>query len=120
MVEPHDAPDGPALLEAVREFLERDVMAATQGRVRFHARVAINVLAMLEREWDLGPAQAAAHREGLARLGYADEASLADAIRSGRATGPHLAEVTAFVRETVRNKLLVANPRYLEGPRPPD
>jgi hypothetical protein len=119
MVAPHDLPDAASLLEAVREFLERDVMGATEGRIRFHARVAVNVLAMVEREWELGPAQAVAHREGLARLGYRDEQALARAIRSGEVTGRHADEVAAFVRETVRNKLLVANPRYLEGPRPP-
>jgi Domain of unknown function (DUF6285) len=119
VAEPHDAPDAGGLLEAVREFLERDVMPATEGRVQFHARVAVNVLGMLEREWQLGPAQAAAHREGLARLGFADEAALAHAIRGGQISGDLLAAVTAFVRQTVRDKLLVANPRYLEGPRPP-
>ena len=40
----HDRPTAAELLEAVREFLERDVMAATEGRVAFHARVAVNVL----------------------------------------------------------------------------
>lgn len=119
MPEPHDAPDALGLLEAVREFIERDVLAATEGRVQFHARVAVNVLGMLEREWQLGPAQAAAHREGLDRLGFADEAALAQAIRSGRIGDDRLDAVTAFVRQTVRDKLLVANPRYLEGPRPP-
>ena len=43
--EPHDVPSAAQLVEAVREYLERDVMAATEGRVRFHARVAVNVLA---------------------------------------------------------------------------
>jgi uncharacterized protein DUF6285 len=119
VAEPQDLPDARSLLEAVREFLEHDVMAATEGRVRFHARVAVNVLAMVEREWELGPAQAAAHREGLARLGYPDEQALARAIRTGDVTGPDLAEVASFVRDTVRDKLLVANPRYLEGLRPP-
>ena len=40
----HDVPDAAGLVEAVREFLEKDVMAATEGRVQFHTRVAINVL----------------------------------------------------------------------------
>ena len=33
------------------------------GRLRFHARVAVNVLAIVERELVLGPAQAVAHAE---------------------------------------------------------
>jgi GNAT superfamily N-acetyltransferase len=111
-VNPHDNPSAGALTEAVREFLERDVLPATEGRVRFHARVAINVLAMVERELALGAGQARAHTEGLARLGVSSEAELADAIRSG-GLDDRLEEVTALVRETVEAKLEVANPRYL-------
>ena len=81
---PHDDPSAAALTEAVREFLERDVLPATDGRVRFHTRVAINVLGMIERE--------------LLRSGALDD---------------RLDEVTAVVRETVAAKLEVANPRYL-------
>jgi Domain of unknown function (DUF6285) len=110
--EPHDVPSAAQLVEAVREFLEKDVMAATEGRVRFHARVAVNVLAMVERELTLGPAQADAHRAALERLGVDDEAALAAAIRDGSLDGRR-AEVLHVLRETVRAKLEVSNPRYL-------
>ncbi len=113
MSEPHDVPDAAALVEAVREFLERDVMTATEGRIQFHTRVAVNVLGMVEREITLGPDQAVRHAEGLAELGVASERELADQIRSG-ALDDCLAEVRAFVTETVRAKLEVANPKYLE------
>jgi hypothetical protein len=109
----HDIPDAAALVDAVREFVERDVMAATEGRVQFHARVAVNVLRMVEREIRLGTEQAAAHERGLAALGVATEAELAAAIRSG-ALDDRMDEARAFVTETVRAKLLVANPKYLE------
>jgi hypothetical protein len=112
MTEPHDVPTAAQLVEAVREFLERDVMAATEGRVQFHARVAINALNMVQRELELGPDQTAAHRENLARLGVADEAALAAAIRSG-ALDDRRREVLQVLRQTVRAKLEVANPRYL-------
>jgi hypothetical protein len=108
----HDMPDAAALVEAVREFLERDVMAATEGRVQFHTRVAINVLGMVEREIKLGPEQETAHSEGLAGFGVSTEAELAQAIRSGE-LDPRLDEVREFVTESVRQKLLVANPKYL-------
>ncbi len=111
--EPHDMPDAAALVEAVREYMERDVMAATEGRVQFHARVAVNVLRMVEREIALGPDQHAEHTRGLARLGMASERDLADAIRSG-ALDDRMTEVREFVTETVRFKLEVANPKYLE------
>ena len=59
----HGRPTVAELVEAVREFLEHDVMAATEGRVQFHTRVAINVLGMVQRELEDGPAMAAAHAE---------------------------------------------------------
>ncbi len=118
MTEPHDVPDAAALVEAVREFLEGDVRSATEGRVQFHSRVAANVLAMVERELRVGRAQLDAHAAGLAALGVDGEQGLAEAIRSG-ALDERLDEVRRFVEETVRAKLDVANPRYLEGPRPP-
>ena len=108
----HDMPSAAALVEAVREFLERDVMAATEGRVQFHTRVAVNVLGMVQREIEMGPAQAARHAEGLAALGVADERDLADGIRGGR-FDDRLADVRRFVTETVRAKVEVANPKYL-------
>lgn len=109
---PHDMPSAAQLVEAVREFLERDVMTSTEGRVQFHTRVAVNVLGMVERELIDGPAQESAHAEGLARLGVADEAALAAAIRDG-SLDDRLDEVRQFVRDTVEAKLRVANPRYL-------
>ncbi len=118
MTEPHDVPDAAALVEAVREFLERDVLPATEGRVQFHTRVAANVLAMVEREIQLGQAQLQAHSSGLAALGLADERALADAIRAGD-LDDRLDEVRAFLESTVQAKLEVANPRHLKGPRPP-
>ncbi|MEA3076398.1 MAG: hypothetical protein QOF60_1306 [Actinomycetota bacterium] len=99
------------LIEAVREFIERDVMDATEGRVNFHARVAVNVLRMVERELELGGEQAAAHRQGLEELGVADERALAEAIKDGT-LDDRAGEVRAFVTETVRAKLDVANPDY--------
>jgi hypothetical protein len=109
----HDIPDAAALVDAVREFVERDVMPATEGRVQFHARVAVNVLRMVERELLLGPEQRVEHERGLTELGVASEAELAGAIRSG-ALDTRMNEVRAFVIDTVRAKLLVANPKYLE------
>jgi hypothetical protein len=110
---PHDMPSAIELLEAVRDFLETEVIAATEGRVRFHVRVAANVVGIVARELALGPAQAAAHAARLAHLGVADEAELAAAIRSG-ALDDRTEEVRAAVRATVADKLAVANPRYVD------
>ena len=113
MTEPHDVPDAAGLVQAVREFLEADVLGATSGRVRFHARVAVNVLAMVERELAMGADHAARHAAGLAGLGVGSEAELAAAIRAG-ALDERMDEVVAFVRATVRDKLDVANPGYAD------
>ena len=113
-----DRPDVGELVAAVREFLERDVMAATEGRVQFHTRVAVNVLNVVERELKLGPDLEPAERARAAALlghdGEADglERELAAAIRSG-ALDDRLDEVRVHVRATVREKLLIANPAYL-------
>jgi hypothetical protein len=115
MTAPHDAPTGAQLVEAVREWLERDVLPGADGRLRFHARVAVNMLTIVERELALGPAQAAAHAERLASLGVADDADLARRIRSGE-LDDRLDEVKALVAASVRDKLAVANPRYLDTP----
>jgi len=112
---PHDAPTAEELLEAVREWLERDVVPSVDGLLAYHARVAANALAIVERELALGPAQAAAHRERLKALGVRDEAELARQIRAGE-LDDRLDEVKAVVWATVRDKLAVANPRHLEGP----
>jgi hypothetical protein len=111
MTSPHDAPSAAQLVEAVREWLERDVMTTTEGRLRFHARVAANMLAMVERELDLGAGQAARHRARLDLLGVSDDAELAERIRSG-VLDDRLDEVRQLVRASVIDKLEVANPSY--------
>jgi aminoglycoside phosphotransferase (APT) family kinase protein len=115
---PHDVPSAVQLLDAVGEFLETDVLRATEGRVRYHVRVAANVVAMVSRELALGPEQAVAHAERLGGLGVSSESELAAAIRSG-ALDDRLAEVSDVVRATVADKLAVANPRYLATPAEP-
>ena len=52
---PYGRPTASELLDAVREYLTRDVMAATAGQLAFHARVAANALSIVARELELGP-----------------------------------------------------------------
>jgi hypothetical protein len=113
MAAPHDPPSAAQLVAAVRAFLEGDV--GTDSWSRYQLRVATNILRMVEREMALGPAQAAAHTAALARLGMADEAELARAIRTGQ-LDDRRDEVFGVVRATVRAKLEVANPTYLDDP----
>jgi hypothetical protein len=47
-----DRPTYAELLAAVRHFLETDVVPRLEGPAKFHARVAANVVAIVERELD--------------------------------------------------------------------
>lgn len=109
---PHDAPNAAELLEAVREWIDRDVITATDGRLRFHARVASNVIAMVEREIELGDVHRRAHDERLSQLGVADDTELAREIRARR-FDDRADELRAVLAEMVADKLAVANPGYL-------
>jgi len=114
-----DRPTAAELIEAVREFLESDVMRATERRTSFHARVAVNALGIVERELLLGPATDAPVLERIATLLGHDGApralvaELAAQIRDGSLDDRH-GEVVAVVVDLVRAKLAVANPRYLD------
>lgn len=127
-----DRPSAIELLEAVRGFLEREVIEALQGTAKFHARVAANVLAIVARELTHEPEHLAAEwqrldallgaveppLEPVARreaLGARTEA-LCARIRAGDAdAGPFRAAVLAHLRATTREKLAVANPKLLPG-----
>jgi hypothetical protein len=104
-------PTAAELVAAVADFLDNDVRAATEGQVNFHARVAANVLRIVERE--LSDDSAADVTGRLAGLGFADEAQLAAAIRAG-AMDDREGEVLPTLRALVRRRLAVAHPGYDE------
>ncbi|MGH2805821.1 MAG: phosphotransferase family protein [Actinomycetota bacterium] len=115
---PHDAPSSVELLEAVEGFLRTDVLSNTQGKLQFHARVAANVAGIVQRELALGELLTEAHARRLERVGVPDERALALSIRSEEVeVDDRYEEIVSAVAETIRDKLLVANPKYL-GPRP--
>jgi hypothetical protein len=60
-----EQPTAAELIDAVGEFLSRDLGPTLTGRLAFHARVAANVLAIVRRELTLGPD---ADRRDAARL----------------------------------------------------
>jgi aminoglycoside phosphotransferase (APT) family kinase protein len=106
-------PTAAEVVEAVREWIETDVRDATDGRVQFHTRVASNALRILERELALAGHQVPTHVAGLASLGCVDDADLARRIREGE-LDERLTEVRGIVAASVRMKLEVANPRWLQ------
>ena len=91
-------PSTAELAQAVREFLEQHVMPETEGRLSFHARVAANVLAQIERELQSGLPDTSG------------DAELCAAIRAGSVD---FVEAYGMVRETVVAKLRISNPRHL-------
>ena len=108
---PYGRPTAAELVAAVADFLDKDVRGATEGQVNFHARVAANVLRIVERELlDQSAAEAAA---ALADLGYPDEAQLAAAIRAGD-LDDRPDDVLGCLRTLVRRRLDVAHPGYAE------
>ncbi|MBO0849895.1 MAG: phosphotransferase family protein [Pseudonocardia sp.] len=112
----HDRPTVHELLDAARGFLTDELTGAElDQRVRFHARVAANALAIARRELLVGQAQRAEHAERLAALGCADDHALVAAIRSGTLDARR-DEVLDAVRALTTAKLTVANPRYLAQP----
>jgi len=112
----HGVPTTTELAQAVREYLEGEVMPATDGRLRFLARVAANAVAQIERELVLGPEQVRAHAARLTDLGVRDDHELCARIRDA-SLDDRMDEVLAAVRASVVDKLRVANPRHL---RPDD
>ncbi|HEX5616652.1 MAG TPA: DUF6285 domain-containing protein [Acidimicrobiia bacterium] len=117
-----DRPTAAELVEAVREFLD-DARGALDGRLAFHARVAANALAIVERELRAGTesaeAQHARLRDLLGHDGALDdlERELASRIRDG-SLDDRRAETTEHVRATVRDKLAIAHPGYVAGDSP--
>ena len=125
-----DRPTAQELLEAVRRFLEDDVVAALDGPARFHARVAANVLAIVGREladeesllvaeWTRlatlleRPSVTPPERLGALRTAVAEMTdALCARIRRGDADASPVREaVRAAVTASVAEKLAVANPR---------
>jgi ketosteroid isomerase-like protein len=103
-------PTAAELVAAVAEFLDADVRGATNGQVSFHARVAANVLRIVERE--LADERLARRAKvGADAAAGADEQDLVTAIRRGDFDGCDDDVMTAL-RRLVYERLEVAHPGY--------
>jgi uncharacterized protein DUF6285 len=105
----HGRPTAAELVAAVAEFLETDVRESTAGQVNFHARVAANVLRIVERELLVDAPDDVT--DALADVGVDDEAQLAAAIRTGALDG-RSDQVQSALRSLVSRRLSVAHPGY--------
>jgi hypothetical protein len=96
-----DRPTPEELVEAVREFLEQEVLSGLgDQRLRFRTLVAMNALGIAARELssdEAGPTEA-------------ELRALAQQIRAGEVPEGTL----ALLKEQVAARLRIASPRYLE------
>ena len=125
-----DRPTKLELLEAVRRFLDVELLPDLDGVARFHARVAANVLAIVAREIEREPDALPAMYNELAELlgtpqpapvalGDLDRAvdaleqELVERIRAGDAdSGAFRAATLSALRVCVGERLAIANPKY--------
>jgi hypothetical protein len=111
----HGRPTAAELIDATILFLRDQLMEQLDGPLRHQVRIAVHALEVVAREMELGPDQAEAHAARLEALGVQTDAELAAAIRSGTVVDG--SELRRLLREDTRDRLLVANPRWL--PRNP-
>lgn len=116
---PTDRPNPAELIEAVSEFLGDEVAPGLEGRSAFQMRIALNILAIVERTLANGEAMDRAELARLQALLEDDEADLgelnerlAEMIGAGDLDNPR-GEVLDHLRQTAKDKLRLTNPRYL-------
>ena len=127
-----DRPTSIELLEAAADFVDREIVPAIEGARQFQARVVANVMRIVAREIQMEDPAVRVDVKALARLLGRDAPhlhslddlrkafasmgeELSARIRAGDAdSGPLRAEVLSVVRQSVEDKLKIANPRYLE------
>lgn len=126
-----DHPTVKELLMGIYEFLQTDIVPALEDPQRFHVRVAANLLKIIEREIQLESDLVAEEGSRLRRL--LDKGSSADTpdnttyqisklneelcelIRAGEADqGPWRTDVLNHVRQTLIEKLKIANPGMID------
>ncbi|MDH4148691.1 MAG: phosphotransferase family protein, partial [Acidimicrobiia bacterium] len=120
-VNPHEMPRVDELLVSVRDFLHGDVMAATEGRTNFLARVAGNSLDIVLRDLHIGPELRAREAARLRQL-LGDEGDVRDDLDTLRWRLVHelrdgtmaldRAGLVEYLREAVVNQVAIDQPRY--------
>lgn len=116
---PTDRPTPTEILQAIDGFLQTRVAPQVDAHTQFHLKVTRNLLALLQREWQQGPAFAHEERQRLQALLDSDtpdiktlNKALSDAIRHGT-LGLDNPQLKAHLRASARAKLAIDNPRYL-------
>jgi hypothetical protein len=112
-----EQPTAAELIDAVSEFISRDVAPTLTGRLAFHARVAVNVLAIVRRELLQGPDADRADAQRLAALlgETGDSAALAEELCRRIAAGEIAADDPALIDHlwaSTLDTLAVDQPNY--------
>ena len=128
-----DRPTSIELLEAAADFVDREIVPVIEGQRQFQARVVANVMRIVAREIEMEDRHVRGEVRALAKLlghqephvhGLKDvteaafklNGELSAKIRAGEAdSGAWRAQVLAAVRQSVEDKLRIANPRYVEA-----
>ncbi len=128
-----DRPTAREILDAVTQFLSDEVVPHLTDSRQFYCRVAANALRSVIRELAGEESQLTAEwqrlnsllpqevqpvtRVALKQAIQQRTEELCRRIRNGDAdAGPYRAQVLAHVRESVREKLLVNNPSWIQRP----
>lgn len=112
-----DKPDIADLMQAVRDFIGAEIAPALTGHGAFSARVAGNVLALMQRELELGPGFRAAEQARLeALLGEtgtleALNRALCDKIAKGM-LGLEDEALMVHLKRATMGKLAIDQPNY--------
>ncbi len=115
-----DRPSAAELLAAIADFLREEAGPAldrAEPRLGFQMRVAVNSLAILEREARLGPAANLREHERLVKLlgcdGTLEELNreLAHQLRTGQRDERDVA-LMSHLEATVADKIAIANPKW--------
>jgi hypothetical protein len=113
MSAPHDQPTMTEIVRAVSQWWAQASLSPDSRRRQFEIRVALNALDIVTRELPVQAQHRHDHQRRLSTLGHQNDASLAMAIRAG-AYDNELPGVIAVLQPSIRDKVSVANPRWLE------
>src|SRR6187397_2610913 len=115
-----DRPTASELLTAIADFLREEATPAldrSDPRLAFQMRVAVNSLAILEREGRLGPQADSREHDRLKKLLGRDgtlaelNRELARQLRAGERDASD-SELMAHLDATTADKIAIANPRW--------
>jgi Domain of unknown function (DUF6285) len=99
-------PSSSTLSQVALDYLELELLPSLQGEHKFKTRVAINALRIAQREAAHPPRASAAHER---------DRELVQQIRSAQISTDDPA-LRAYLRKSLREALVINNPKWLDRP----